>query len=251
MSRFFVEIKYDGTNYHGWQIQQNANSVQAEINKGLSTLLQTKIIVTGCGRTDTGVHAKQFFAHFDTNILFEPKKIQLKLNTILPNDISCSSIVKVSAEAHARFGATARTYEYWITPNKNPFLTNKAYHFPYSLDIDLMNIASKQLLNYTDFSCFSKSKTDTHTNDCDITFAHWKMKNDRIVFTITANRFLRNMVRAIVGTMLDIGQQKITIDDLDKIIISKNRSNAGTSVPAHGLYLTQVIYPKEIMNYEL
>lgn len=248
MSRFFVEIKYDGTNYHGWQIQQNANSVQAEINKALSTLLQEEILVTGAGRTDTGVHAKQLYAHFDTDATFEIKKIQFKLNTLLPDDISCSSITKVNDDAHTRFGATARTYEYWITPTKNPFLKNKAHYFPYPLDIELMNQASTQLLNYTDFSCFSKSNTDTHTNDCNVTFANWKIKNDCIVFTITANRFLRNMVRAIVGTMLEIGQQKISVNELDSIINSKNRSEAGTSAPAHGLYLTQVIYPKEVFN---
>jgi tRNA pseudouridine38-40 synthase len=248
MSRFFVAIKYDGTNYHGWQIQQNANSVQAELNKALSTLLQKEILVTGAGRTDTGVHAKQLFAHFDTIIDFDIKKIRFKLNTLLPDDISCSSITKVNDDAHARFGATARTYEYWITPNKNPFLVNKAYYSPYSLNIELMNKASSQLLNYTDFSCFSKSNTDTHTNDCDVTFANWEIKENCIVFTITANRFLRNMVRAIVGTMLEIGQEKITPDQLDTIINSKNRSEAGTSAPAHGLYLTQVIYPKEVFN---
>ncbi len=248
MSRFFVEIKYDGTNYHGWQIQQNANSVQAKINHALSTLLQTDIMVTGAGRTDTGVHAKQLFAHFDTSVKFEISTIQFKLNSILPNDISCSSITKVANDAHARFSATVRTYEYWITPTKNPFLTNKAYYFPYPLDIDLINSALKQLLNYTDFSCFSKSNTDTHTNDCNITFANWEVKNECIVFTITANRFLRNMVRAIVGTMLNIGQQKISIDELSTIIDSKNRSKAGTSAPAHGLYLTKVIYPKEVFN---
>jgi tRNA pseudouridine38-40 synthase len=248
MSRFFVAIKYDGTNYHGWQIQQNANSVQAELNKALSTLLQTEVMVAGAGRTDTGVHAKQLFAHFDTIINFDIEKIQFKLNTLLPNDISCSSITKVNDDAHARFGATARTYEYWITPTKNPFLVNKAYYFPYSLNIDLMNKASSQLLNYVDFSSFSKSNTDTHTNDCDVTFTNWEIKENCIVFTITANRFLRNMVRAIVGTMLEIGQEKITPDQLDTIINSKNRSEAGTSAPAHGLYLTQVIYPKEVFN---
>lgn len=248
MNRFFVEIKYDGTNYHGWQIQQNANSVQAEINKALSTILQEEILVTGAGRTDTGVHAKQLFAHFDSNIEFDIEKIKFKLNSFLPNDISCSSISNVNNEAHARFTATARTYEYWITPTKNPFLNNKAYYFSHSLNVDLMNLAAQQLLIYTDFSCFSKSNTDTHTNNCSITSANWKMKGGCLVFTITANRFLRNMVRAIVGTMLEIGQEIININELDHIINSKNRSEAGTSAPAHGLYLTEVKYPKEVFN---
>ncbi|PCI95060.1 MAG: tRNA pseudouridine(38-40) synthase TruA [Flavobacteriales bacterium] len=248
MSRYFLELKYDGTNYHGWQVQQNANSVQAEINKALSTLLQAEIMVTGAGRTDTGVHAKQLYAHFDTTVNFEMDKIHFKLNNFLPDDISCASITKVKDDAHARFDATARTYEYWITPNKNPFLSNKAYHFPHTLDIDLMNKAGEETLKHTDFSCFSKSNTDTFTNDCNITIAHWDVKNDCLVFTITANRFLRNMVRAIVGTMLDIGQQRIKIGDLKRIINSKDRSKAGTSAPAHGLYLIDVKYPKEILK---
>lgn len=248
MARFFVEIKYDGTNYHGWQIQQNANSVQAEINQAFSTLLQSETTVTGAGRTDAGVHAKQLFAHFDTDINFEIDKTQFKLNSILPSDISCSSISKVTNDAHARFSATTRTYEYWITPNKNPFLTNRAYYFPHKLNSVLMNEASNQLFKHKDFSSFSKSNTDTFTNDCEITFAKWEKKNDCLIFTITANRFLRNMVRAIIGTMLEIGQQKLPVDELDAIIISKNRSNAGSSAPAHGLYLTQVNYPKEVFN---
>ncbi len=247
MKRFFLEIKYDGTNYHGWQIQKNANSVQEQLNKALSTLLQKNIMITGAGRTDTGVHAKQIFAHFDTNTSFEINNLKFKLNKFLPHDISCSSITEVNKDAHARFSATARTYEYWITTKKDPFLHNKAYHFIHRLNLNNMNLACNTLLKHTDFSCFSRSNTDTFTNDCDITKAHWEIKNDCLVFTITANRFLRNMVRAIVGTMLDIGQQRIKIEDLETIINSKNRSEAGTSAPAHGLYLTEVKYPKEIM----
>ncbi|MDG1476225.1 MAG: tRNA pseudouridine(38-40) synthase TruA, partial [Vicingaceae bacterium] len=197
MSRFFIEIKYDGTNYHGWQIQDNASSVQEEINKAFSTILQKNIEVVGAGRTDTGVHAKQLFAHFEIENDFDIEKTTFKINKFLPDDISCTSITKVNDEAHARFSATARTYEYLITPNKNPFLQNKAYYWPYSINLNLMNEATKELLIHTDFSCFSRSKTDTFTNDCDITFANWEQKNDCIVFTITANRFLRNMVRAI------------------------------------------------------
>ncbi len=248
MSRYFIEIKYDGSNYHGWQIQQNANSVQAEINKALSTLLQDEIATTGAGRTDTGVHAKQLFAHFDTNNSFDTETILFKLNNFLPDAISCSSLTLVPDHAHARFGATARTYEYWITQKKNPFLTNKAYYFPYSLEVDLMNQAAQELLKYTNFSCFSKSNTDTHTNNCSISNAQWTSTDDKLIFTITADRFLRNMVRAIVGTLLEIGQQKISVEELDTIIASKNRSEAGSSVPAHGLYLTQINYPKEVLN---
>lgn len=248
MNRYFLEIKYDGTNYHGWQIQQNSNSVQAEINNALSTLLQEDIMVAGAGRTDTGVHAKQLFAHFDTAINFDFDNLKFKINKFLPDDVSCTSITEVNKDVHARFSATARTYEYWITSNKDPFLNNKAYYFIHTLNIDSMNKACDILLKHTDFSCFSKSNTDTFTNDCDITKARWEIKNDCLIFTITANRFLRNMARAIVGTMLDIGQQKIKIEELDTIISSKNRSKAGTSAPAHGLYLTEVKYPKEDLH---
>tara|TARA_B100000809_G_scaffold220010_1_gene227507 strand:+ start:6009 stop:6758 length:750 start_codon:yes stop_codon:yes gene_type:complete len=248
MSRYFFEIKYDGTNYHGWQIQQNSNTVQSEINRALSTLLQEEIIVTGAGRTDTGVHAKQLYAHFDTLLVLEIDKLIFKLNSFLPEDISCSSLKEVNPEAHARFSATARTYEYWITSAKNPFLNQKAYFLPYNLDLNLMNEATKKILGEQDFSCFSKSNTDTFTNNCNITFANWEINNDILIFTITANRFLRNMVRSIVGTMLDIGQEKIKVQELDTIIASKNRGNSGTSAPAHGLYLTEVKYPKEVFN---
>jgi tRNA pseudouridine38-40 synthase len=248
MSRYFLEIKYDGTNYHGWQIQKNANSVQAEINKALSTLLQAEIMVSGAGRTDTGVHAKQLFSHFEIDETIDAQAFLYKLNNVLPEDISCPSIVNVKDDAHARFSAIERIYEYKITPTKNPFLKHKAYYFPYELNIDLMNQAANELLSFTDFSCFSKSNTDTHTNDCNVTSAKWEINNDCLVFTITANRFLRNMVRAIVGTLLDVGQERIKVEDLKAIINSKNRSNAGKSAPAHGLYLTQIKYPKEVFN---
>jgi len=248
MSRFFAEIKYDGSNYHGWQIQQNANSVQAEINKALCIILQREICVTGAGRTDTGVHAKQLFVHFDVETEFDIPKILYKLNNFLPDDISVRKITKVTDDAHARFSADSRTYEYWITPLKDPFLTNKAYFLGQPLDLNIMNQAASKLLNYSDFSCFSKSNTNTHTNNCNITFAHWEKKNNCLVFTITSDRFLRNMVRAIVGTLLDIGQHKFEWNKLDDIIKSKNRSEAGTSAPAHGLYLTQIIYPEEVLN---
>lgn len=243
MGRYFIEIQYNGTNYHGWQIQENANTVQAEINKALSTFLQEEIMVMGCGRTDTGVHAKEFFAHFDTAKTFENDFLTYKLNCLLPKDISCKNIFNVQDDLHARFSATSRTYEYWITPTKNPFLTEYAYFFPQQLNIHLMNDAAKLLIQQTDFSCFSKSNTDTLTNNCNITFAEWQKTDEKLIFTITADRFLRNMVRAIVGTLLEIGQEKLNKNDLQQIIASKNRSEAGVSVPAHGLYLTKVTYP--------
>ncbi|MBI2279626.1 MAG: tRNA pseudouridine(38-40) synthase TruA [Bacteroidetes bacterium] len=243
MSRFFLEIQYNGTNYHGWQIQENAHSVQAEINKALSIFLQEEILVLGCGRTDTGVHAKHYVAHFDTEILFEENQLVYKLNSLLPKDISCSSVFQVPDKKHARYSATSRTYEYWIIQHKNPFFTDSAYYLPSKLSIDLMNKAADLLIQQTDFSSFSKSRTGTTTNICEISFAKWEMKNDVLIFTITANRFLRNMVRAIVGTLIEIGQEKIPVNSIHKIIASKNRSSAGASVPAHGLYLTEVNYP--------
>ncbi len=248
MSRYFLSLQFDGTNYHGWQIQQNANSVQAEVNKGLSTLFQQEIMVTGAGRTDTGVHAKELFAHFDIEQQFDLNHIRFKLNSILPFDIACNDILEVNNEAHARFSAVSRTYEYWITPTKNPFLINRAWFYPTTLDIKEMNRAAEELKSYTDFSCFSKSNTDTYTNDCDIMEAKWEQKDNLLIFTITANRFLRNMVRAIVGTLIEIGSGKIEPSNLKPIIESKDRCNAGTSVPAHGLYLTKVAYPKEVFN---
>ncbi|MCO6499935.1 MAG: tRNA pseudouridine(38-40) synthase TruA [Vicingus serpentipes] len=248
MKRYFIEIAYNGANYHGWQIQNNANSIQKEINNALSTILQKDIMVCGAGRTDTGVHAKQLFAHFDTDTKLDLKKILFKLNSILPNDISCQNIFIVSPAAHARFSATARTYEYRITQQKNPFLKDVAYYFPHKLDVVAMNQAAEEIMKYTDFSCFSKSKTDSFTNDCTIKKAIWKEVDNQLIFTITANRFLRNMVRAIVGTLLNVGQHKIELNDIPKIINSKNRSNAGRSVPANGLTLTKITYPKGITN---
>jgi len=243
MSRYFIEIAYDGTNYHGWQIQKNANSVQAEINKAISTLLQSEIMITGAGRTDAGVHAKQMFAHFDFSGKI-PQNFLFKLNCFLANDIVCKSIIKVNDDLHARFDATSRTYEYWIIQQKDPFLKNKAFFFHYHLDINEMNKAAKTLFNFEDFTSFSKSKTDTKTNNCKILVAQWQQIGNELIFTITANRFLRNMVRAIVGTLLDVGQGKLTTEEFKKIIASKDRSEAGKSVPAHGLYLSKVVYSK-------
>lgn len=246
MSRYFIEIAYNGSNYHGWQFQQNATSIQEEINKALSTILQTDTMVTGAGRTDTGVHAEQLYAHFDFEQLNDLETLKFKLNNFLPNDISIYSIFEVNKDAHARFSATSRTYQYRITQKKNPFHSLSAYYFPYPLNIELMNKAAAELLNYKDFSSFSKSKTDTFTNNCEIIKAEWEAENGLLVFTITANRFLRNMVRAIVGTLLEIGQEKIKTSELKEIIESKNRSNAGTSAPAQGLFLTKINYPNSI-----
>lgn len=248
MYRYFIALQYDGSNYHGWQVQENAHSVQAEINKALSTFLQQDIMITGAGRTDTGVHAKQMYAHFDLEKEIDSQQLHFKLNALLPFDIACDAVFQVPEDTHARFSAISRTYEYWITQQKDPFLQNKAWYFTADLDLDLMNQGAAELLKHTDFSCFSKSHTDTFTNDCDLMFAEWKQSGNILVLTIQANRFLRNMVRAIVGTLIDLGQKKISINDLKQIIESKDRSNAGISVPAHGLYLVAIDYPKEVIH---
>jgi tRNA pseudouridine38-40 synthase len=241
--RYFIELAYNGTLYHGWQVQPKAVSVQERLNNGLTLLLKSKIEIVGAGRTDAGVHAKQMFAHFDCAVDFEPKKIIHKLNSFLPNDIAIINIFEVHAEAHARFDAIKRTYEYHIHTKKNPFLTNDSWSFGLPLHIENMNKACQLLLEYDDFECFSKTHSDVNTFFCKITEAYWEKVEDKLIFTISADRFLRNMVRAIVGTMISIGLEKIDITQFRKIIESKNRSEAGYSAPAHGLYLAKIEYP--------
>ena len=240
--RYFIELSYNGTNYHGWQIQPDAVSVQEKINSALSTIYQTEIEVIGAGRTDTGVHASQMFAHFDVDGEVD-ENLAFKLNSILPNDIFIKNIVKVDNEKHARFDALERSYEYRIWLGRNPFLLDFSWQIhSQKPDVELMNEAAKLLLKYEDFESFSKVKTDVYTFNCKVTQAFWKQENELLIFYISANRFLRNMVRAIVGTLLDVGLGKITVDDFKNIIESKNRSNAGLSVPAKGLFLTQIKY---------
>ena len=249
--RYFLELSYDGTNYHGWQIQPNAISIQEKINEGLSVLLQSEIMIMGAGRTDTGVHASQMFAHFDTDNDFEVDKLLHRLNSILPEDIAIDKIFLVSDDTHSRFDATSRSYEYRIYLGRNPFLTNSTWQlYTKKLDIKLMNKAAELLLNYRDFKCFSKSKTDVKTNNCVISNAVWKQEGNLLVFHISADRFLRNMVRAIVGTLVDIGLHKSTVENFKKIIESKDRTKAGFSVPAKGLFLTHIEYPKSILTNE-
>jgi tRNA pseudouridine38-40 synthase len=241
--RYFIELAYNGTNYHGWQSQPNAPSVQEILEKGLSLLLKMPIEIVGAGRTDAGVHAKQMYAHFDyPEVLVAPFWVT-KLNSYLPKSIVIYNIIAVSDEAHARFDATSRTYEYHIHKYKDAFIDGGSWLYSQPLNLNLMNKATNLLLNHTDFECFSKAHTDVFTFNCKITQAHWQQNGNQLVFTITADRFLRNMVRAIVGTFINIGLEKITIEDLQKILDSKDRSKAGFSVPAHGLYLTQITYP--------
>lgn len=241
--RYFIEFAYKGTHYHGWQYQPNAISVQETLNKVFSTLLQDEIEIVGAGRTDTGVHASQMYGHFDTEKTFDLEQLKYKANSFLPKDIAISKIIKVHDDAHARFDATSRTYHYHISTIKDVFNNELTWFSQQKLDIEAMNNAAKLLVNFTDFQCFSKSNTDVFTYNCDITEAYWTQKNNELIFTISADRFLRNMVRAIVGTLVNIGLHKITIDDFIKIIESKDRKKAGFSVPAQGLFLTQIKYP--------
>ncbi len=244
--RYFLELSYNGKAYHGWQNQPNAISVQEVIEKALSTVLRETIAIVGAGRTDAGVHAKQMFAHFDTEQVFEEGNLKFKLNSFLPKDVAIHDIFKVTPEAHARFDALSRTYLYRISLQKDAFNFDYAYNFKNDLDLDKMNEASKILLKYIDFECFSKSNTDVNTFNCSVMKAEWTQQDNELHFVIKADRFLRNMVRAIVGTMINIGVGKIEVEELHNIITSKNRSEAGFSVPAHALYLTKIEYPKEI-----
>jgi tRNA pseudouridine38-40 synthase len=240
--RYFIKLAYNGTHYHGWQYQPNATSVQETMNKAFSTILNSEINLMGAGRTDTGVHAKEMYAHFDFENPIDTKSLIHKLNSFLPKDIVIYDVFPVDDEAHTRFDATKRTYEYHINTFKDAFLQEQSWYFHQKLDWDLMNEAAKSLLNHTDFQSFSKVNTDVNTFDCTIFEAYWKQENEKLIFTISANRFLRNMVRSIVGTLINIGLHKITLDDFESIIESKNRDRAGFSVPAHGLYLTKIEY---------
>lgn len=240
--RYFIKFSYNGTHYHGWQQQPNAVSVQETLNKALSTILNTTIDVMGAGRTDTGVHARQMYAHFDFESDIDPSNLVHKLNSYLPKDIAIFEIAKVHDDAHARFDAKSRTYEYHINTQKNVFADDLSWYCLQKLDIAKMNEACKVLLNYTDFQCFSKVHTDVNTFNCKIQEAHWQQIGNQIMFTIKADRFLRNMVRAIVGTMVNIGIEKVSLPEFVSIIKSKDRKKAGFSVPAKGLFLTKIEY---------
>ncbi|MDG1040455.1 MAG: tRNA pseudouridine(38-40) synthase TruA [Polaribacter sp.] len=240
--RYFIELSYFGKNYHGWQIQPDANSIQEELNKAISIVLQEEISVVGAGRTDTGVHALQMFAHFDSQTILD-ENIVFKLNSVLPADIVVLDVQITSEEKHARFDALSRSYEYKIWLGRNPFLLETTWQLSHQqLDIKAMNEAAKILLEFENFQAFSKVKTDVKTFNCKVTNAVWIENENQLTFHISANRFLRNMVRAIVGTLVDVGKHKITKEDFRNIILSKNRANAGLSVPAKGLFLTEITY---------
>ncbi|MGF1555012.1 tRNA pseudouridine(38-40) synthase TruA [Paucihalobacter sp.] len=244
--RYFIDLAYNGTKYHGWQNQPNAVSVQETIERALSVLLQNPTTIVGAGRTDAGVHALQMVAHFDAVGVFDITSLVFKLNSYLPDDIVIYNIYEVNANAHARFDAISRTYHYKIAQQKNPFANGLAYEMSLALNIDNMNKASKLLLNHKDFQVFSKTHTDVKTYYCEISEAYWTAEDGFLIFTITADRFLRNMVRAIVGTMMNIGLGKTSLEQLHQIINSKDRSEAGFSAPACGLYLTHINYPEQI-----
>ncbi len=243
--RFFIKFSYDGTNYHGWQIQPNANSVQEEINIALSTILNTNIKVVGAGRTDAGVHADQMYAHFDFDAEIRFLELTNRLNSFLSDNIAVNEIFRVCDKANSRFDALSRTYRYKIIKTKSPFHRH-AYLFKKDLNLDMMNSACLFLLGKRDFTSFSKVKTQTYTNDCTVIDAKWEEINNEIVFTIKADRFLRNMVRAIVGTLIEVGIGKIKADNIVKIINAKDRCRSGFSVPAHALSLIKVTYPENI-----
>lgn len=239
--RYFIEFSYKGTNYHGFQTQPKEKTVQETLQRCISVLLKEKIEIVGAGRTDAGVHAKQMYAHFDCQKQMD-KKIVSALNSFLPKDIAVFRIFQVDENLHARFDAVSRSYEYHISRTKNPFALETSYYYNQKLNVCLMNKACEILYAYNDFQCFSKTNTDVRTYNCKIYDARWVENGDFLIFHISADRFLRNMVRAIVGTMIEVGREKISLQDFKKIIESKNRSSAGFSVPGNGLFLTKIIY---------
>lgn len=248
--RWFIELSYNGAAFSGWQRQLNAPSVQQTIEEALSLVLKKSTELLGCGRTDSGVHAKSFFAHFDTDVSFEPVTLVFKLNSILKNDIGILRICPVNNELHARFDATLRTYKYFVLFDKNPFEIPFSYYiYGTKPDLEKMNEAAKLLLGEHDFSCFEKIGSDNSTSICKVSHAKWSKTDSGTVFEISANRFLRNMVRAIAGTLLDVGLEDISIEEFKIIIKNKDRSLAGASAPAKGLFLWDITYPN-LKSYE-
>jgi tRNA pseudouridine38-40 synthase len=241
--RYFVTFAYDGSRYHGWQIQPNGDSVQQQLQRGLSLLLRCDIIVTGAGRTDAGVHARMMVAHFDYQGEIDGRQLAYKLNKLLPRDIAVERVERVDDDLHARFSATSRMYRYYLHTQKNPFLSNTSCEIHYHLDFNKMNEAARVLMEYDDFGAFCKAHADVKTTLCDVTVAEWHQTSPTTwYFEIRANRFLRNMVRAVVGTLIEVGRGRVTIDDFRKIVEGKKRTEAGESMPAHALFLEDITY---------
>ena len=247
MPRYFLHLAYNGADYHGWQSQPNAVTVQETVEKALSRVLRRQVAIVGAGRTDTGVNARSMYAHFDVdNEIADPQRLISALNSLVGRDIAIYGIRRVADDAHARFDAVARTYKYFVTTRKSPFDYRFAWNPPYRLDVDAMNAAAARLADYIDFTSFSKLHTEVATNNCRIYEARWTAESDRLTFTIKADRFLRNMVRAIVGTLVDVGRGKTSVDEFCRIIERKDRCAAGASVPGNALFLWQVDYPYEV-----
>lgn len=244
MRRYFLYFKYDGTAYHGWQVQPNARTVQDELQRALSTLLREDVSVTGAGRTDTGVHARMMVAHFDTDKDIDCPQLVYKLNRLLPRDISADKVMPVSDDMHARFSAVSRTYRYYVHLRKDPFRRAYSCELFYDLDFDKMNRAAVMLLGHDDFAAFCKSNSDVKTTLCNVTEARWVKDGEYSWhFVITANRFLRNMVRAVVGTLVDVGRGRVSLEGFKDIIDGGSRSDAGESMPGNALFLENIEYP--------
>lgn len=247
--RYFLTLAYKGTNYNGWQIQNNAPSVQGELERALSTMLRQATGITGAGRTDTGVHALHYVAHFDTtDPITDPEGFCYHLNAMLPKDIAINSVVCVKEDAHARFDAVEREYRYFIRCKKDPFSRDTSWQYYVNLDLDAMNEAAAHLLEFDDFTTFAKLNSGNKTNICRVTHAHWEYMDGEMVFTIRSNRFLRNMVRAITGTLVEVGRGKMTPDRFREIIAARDLSLCRGSAPAQGLFLSDICYPKELYN---
>jgi tRNA pseudouridine38-40 synthase len=249
--RYFIRLSYDGTNFHGWQRQPNGMTIQQKLEEAMTMMLRTPVLLTGAGRTDTGVHADEFYAHFDFNDQLtqaDREKLVFRLNAYLGGEIVLFEIFPVKGDAHARFSAVSRTYRYCIARVPDPFRRHYTHYIYGPVDTELMNRGAAMIMGYTDFTSFSKVDTDTATNNCSISHARWETEGSELVLTITADRFLRNMVRAIAGTLLQLGTGKKTLEDLKQIIESKNRSNAGDSAPAKGLTLHRILYPEVIFG---
>lgn len=243
MPRYFIYFAYDGARYHGWQIQPNGNSVQAELQRALTVLLRVPVEVTGAGRTDAGVHARMMVAHFDTDAQFDAQQLAYRLNHFLPSDIAVDRIEAVDGALHARFSAVSRTYHYFIHTTKDPFARSYSLEIHYDLDFDAMNRAAAYLTTQKDFASFCKTGADVKTTFCDVTNARWEQIDEcHWRFVISANRFLRNMVRAVVGTLIEVGRHRLSFEDFKTAVADKKRTSAGESMPAHALFLVDIQY---------